>query len=136
MQQRMTSAHARAALDRVGRHTLGMCMCGAPEPAILQPRGTDPPPHRRDDLCAGTVGRGYFACGGICQACGPGEVRIAPAGTPHRIEDFGRDVSACGCFTVAGAVRRRSTGATLLKCMSLVARSRYTSQPPTRTVLT
>jgi mannose-6-phosphate isomerase-like protein (cupin superfamily) len=95
MQQRMTPATALAALDQARKASIAMFKYGALEVEIFQPSGIDTQtPHRRDELCVVISGKGYFVCGDQRQPFGPGELLFAPAGTPHRFEDFSRDFSA------------------------------------------
>ncbi|HUA81401.1 MAG TPA: cupin domain-containing protein [Dyella sp.] len=99
MQQRMTPANALAALDQAGKAALGMFKHGSLEVEIFQPSGIDrQTPHRRDELCVVISGRGYFVCGDVRQAFGPGELLFVPAGRPHHFEDFSQDFSAWVMF--------------------------------------
>jgi mannose-6-phosphate isomerase-like protein (cupin superfamily) len=66
---------------------------------IYAPRGTDPQqPHTRDEVYFVISGRGSFVMDGKRQAFGPGEVIYAPAGVPHRFEDFSEDFATWAIF--------------------------------------
>lgn len=60
---------------------------------IYAPRGTDPQqPHARDEVYVVASGEGSFVSGEARHRVGPGQFLFAPAGVPHRFEDFTDDL--------------------------------------------
>ena len=63
------------------------------------PIGTDPQePHRQDELYVVISGTGVFRYGAERVPFEPGTVLFAPAGAPHRFEDFSDDFSTWVIF--------------------------------------
>ena len=59
---------------------------------VYAPRGHDPQePHTRDELYVVIRGRGTFVRGGERRTFEPHDFLFAPAGLPHRFEDFTDD---------------------------------------------
>ena len=59
---------------------------------IYAPRGTDPQtPHQQDEVYIVAQGSGEFVCDTERVAFGPGDFLFAPAGVPHRFENFTDD---------------------------------------------
>ena len=59
---------------------------------LYAPRGHDPQtPHTRDEIYVVASGAGTFFDGDERRAFAPGDLLFAPAGTPHRFEDFTED---------------------------------------------
>jgi len=57
------------------------------------PRGMDPQqPHSQDELYVVVQGTGFFAHGDRRDRFGPDDVLFAPAGLPHRFEEFSDDL--------------------------------------------
>ena len=66
---------------------------------IYAPRGTDPQqPHTRDEAYIVIQGQGDFVCDETRQPFGPGDFLFAPAGVPHRFEDFSEDFAVWVLF--------------------------------------
>jgi mannose-6-phosphate isomerase-like protein (cupin superfamily) len=60
---------------------------------VYAPRGTDPQqPHSQDELYVVAQGTGFFAHGDRRDRFGPEDVLFAPAGLPHRFEEFSDDL--------------------------------------------
>ena len=60
---------------------------------VYAPRGTDPQkPHTRDEAYVVVSGSGTFVHGERRDPFGPGDFLFAPAGLPHRFEDFTDDL--------------------------------------------
>jgi len=60
---------------------------------LYAPRGTDPQqPHMQDELYVVAQGMGFFVHGDRRDRFGPNDVLFAPAGLPHRFEEFSDDV--------------------------------------------
>jgi len=63
------------------------------EVEIYAPRGVDPQkPHRRDELYVVVSGSGFFRLEENRERFGPGDLLLAPAGAPHRFEEFSDDL--------------------------------------------
>ncbi|MFQ5971207.1 MAG: cupin domain-containing protein [Alphaproteobacteria bacterium] len=61
---------------------------------LYEPHGHDPQtPHDRDEVYVVVEGAGEFAMGGERVPFGPGDLLFAPAGLPHRFENFGSSVT-------------------------------------------
>lgn len=66
---------------------------------IYAPRGTDPQqPHTRDEGYVVTRGQGWFWIDGRRERFGPGDFIFAPAGIPHRFEEFSDDLAVWVIF--------------------------------------
>lgn len=60
---------------------------------LYAPRGVDvQTPHSRDEAYIVIGGRGTFVCGEERKAFEPNDFLFAPAGLPHRFEDFSDDL--------------------------------------------
>jgi mannose-6-phosphate isomerase-like protein (cupin superfamily) len=60
---------------------------------MYAPRGSDPQkPHSQDELYVVARGTGFFVHGDRREPFGPHDVLFAPAGLPHRFEDFSEDL--------------------------------------------
>ena len=98
--QILTAAEAReriAALGAVRFQTL--FEHGTLSVEIYAPRGTDPQtPHSRDELYVVLQGRGLFFDGADRHPVGPGDFLFAPAGQPHRFDDFSDDFAVWVLF--------------------------------------
>lgn len=58
---------------------------------LYAPEGSDPQqPHDRDELYIVASGTGEYVAGGSRHQVGPGDLLFAPAGAPHRFENFSR----------------------------------------------
>ena len=63
------------------------------------PRGTDPQqPHSQDELYVVARGTGVFVHGDRRDRFGPLDVLFAPAGLPHRFEEFSDDLKVWVMF--------------------------------------
>jgi mannose-6-phosphate isomerase-like protein (cupin superfamily) len=61
---------------------------------LYAPRGTDPQqPHTRDEVYVVAQGRGLFFDGDQRRPFEPGAFLFAPAGRPHRFEEFSDDLA-------------------------------------------
>ncbi|HEX8253757.1 MAG TPA: cupin domain-containing protein [Thermoanaerobaculia bacterium] len=66
---------------------------------LYAPRGTDPQqPHTRDEAYVVVSGSGTFVHGDRRNAFRPGDLLFAPAGLPHRFEDFTDDFAVWVLF--------------------------------------
>lgn len=66
---------------------------------IYAPQGTDPQqPHTRDEGYVVTRGQGWFWIDGRRERFGPGDFIFAPAGIPHRFEEFSDDLAVWVIF--------------------------------------
>ena len=66
---------------------------------IYAPRGHDPQtPHAQDEIYVVVRGRGRFVVADTAAAFGPGDALFAPAGVPHRFEDFTDDLAVWVVF--------------------------------------
>jgi mannose-6-phosphate isomerase-like protein (cupin superfamily) len=66
---------------------------------LYAPRGTDPQkPHTRDEAYVVVSGSGTFVHGDHRDPFGPGDFLFAPAGLPHRFEDFTDDLAVWVLF--------------------------------------
>ena len=66
---------------------------------LYAPRGQDPQtPHRQDEAYVVATGRGTFWDGENRRPFEPGTFLFAPAGRPHRFEDFSDDFSVWVIF--------------------------------------
>lgn len=62
---------------------------GSLQVEIYAPQGHDPQtPHDRDEIYVVIAGRGVFVVGGERCAFQAGDFLFAPAGVPHRFDDF------------------------------------------------
>jgi len=60
---------------------------------VYAPRGSDPQqPHTRDEAYVVVSGRGTFVHGDECTPFTPNDFLFAPAGLPHRFENFTDDL--------------------------------------------
>ena len=61
---------------------------------VYAPRGVDDQrPHTRDELYVVARGKGVFVHGDRRDPFGPNDMLFAPAGLPHRFEDFTDDLT-------------------------------------------
>jgi mannose-6-phosphate isomerase-like protein (cupin superfamily) len=66
---------------------------------VYAPRGTDiQQPHSRDEGYVVVKGQGWFWMDGSRERFGPGDFIFAPAGVPHRFEDFSDDLAVWVIF--------------------------------------
>ncbi|MFP5246491.1 MAG: cupin domain-containing protein [Thermoanaerobaculia bacterium] len=66
---------------------------------LYAPRGTDPQqPHTRDEVYVVVSGSGTFVHGEHRDAFQPGDFLFAPAGLPHRFENFTDDLAVWVLF--------------------------------------
>ena len=66
---------------------------------VYAPRGVDPQtPHTRDEAYVVLRGTGTFLQGERREPFGPGDFMLAPAGVPHRFEDFSEDFATWVLF--------------------------------------
>jgi len=66
---------------------------------VYAPRGNDPQqPHSQDELYVVARGSGFFVHGDRRDRFGPDDVLFAPAGLPHRFEDFTDDLAVWVMF--------------------------------------
>ena len=90
----LTPATALAALanEPKGLPFVTLFSHGSLDIEIYRPLGVDQQtPHARDEIYVVIAGRGEFACAGQRQTFEVGEVLFAPAGVPHRFENFSDD---------------------------------------------
>jgi mannose-6-phosphate isomerase-like protein (cupin superfamily) len=92
-QARLTPANGLAALARAGgKEFVLLFEHGTLQVEFYRPRQIDrQQPHRRDEIYVVVAGSGTFVRGDTRQPFQPGEVLFAPAGAPHRFEDFTAD---------------------------------------------
>lgn len=66
---------------------------GSLEVELYAPRGHDPQsPHLRDEVYVVVSGQGEYVSDAGRARVGPGDVLFAPAGVPHRFENFSDDL--------------------------------------------
>lgn len=66
---------------------------------IYAPEGSDrQQPHTRDEAYIVIHGQGEFVCDERRHSFGPGDFLFAPAGVPHRFEDFSEDFAVWVLF--------------------------------------
>lgn len=66
---------------------------------VYAPRERDPQqPHTRDEIYVVARGSGEYVCDGERNACGPNDFLFAPAGVPHRFENFTDDFAVWVMF--------------------------------------
>lgn len=101
MTDRITPQSAAARVARAGgQRWVTIFKRGNLELEYYAPVKTDPQqPHTRDEVYFVISGRGHFVMDGRRQEFGPGEVIFAPAGVPHRFEDFSDDFATWAIFS-------------------------------------
>ncbi len=101
MTERITPESAlRKLAEAGGQRYVTIFKHGLLELEYYKPVGQDPQqPHTRDEVYFVISGTGWFAQGNGRQRFGPGEVLYAPAGSPHRFEDFSEDFSTWAIFS-------------------------------------
>lgn len=90
MTERLTVANGLEKLARSeGRESITLFLHGSLQVELYKPDKVDrQKPHSRDEIYVIARGTGFFVKEGVRQPAEPGEVLFAPAGTPHRFEDF------------------------------------------------
>jgi mannose-6-phosphate isomerase-like protein (cupin superfamily) len=92
MVPRLTPEAALAELAASGQDYLVLFRHGTLEVGIYKPVQVDrQSPHTRDELYVVVSGSGAFVLDGDRRPFVPGDVLFAPAGAPHRFEDFADD---------------------------------------------
>lgn len=87
--KRLQISTALAALDDSGREFVELFRHGSLTVEIDRPNQRDrQQPHSRDELYAVIASTGAFVKAGERTPFAPGEILFAPAGVPHRFEDF------------------------------------------------
>ena len=82
-----------------GARWVGVFEHGTLAVEIYAPRGVDPQqPHTRDEVYVVAQGTGLFVSGDDRVPFGPGDFLFAPAGVPHRFEDFTDDFAVWVLF--------------------------------------
>ncbi len=82
-----------------GRRFVTMFEHGTLALELYAPRGSDlQTPHTRDELYVVVAGRGTFVCDGVRTPFVTGDALFAPAGSPHRFEDFTDDLAVWVMF--------------------------------------
>lgn len=88
----MTPEKALYQLQATGREFTTLFRHGSLEVEIYKPVGVDKQkPHSRDEIYVVISGNGLFVKGDSREPFGPGEFLFAPAGVPHRFENFTED---------------------------------------------
>jgi mannose-6-phosphate isomerase-like protein (cupin superfamily) len=103
MKERITPQMAAARVQQAGgQRWVTLFKHGNLELEYYAPLKTDAQqPHTRDEVYFVISGRGSFVMDGRRQEFGPGEVIYAPAGAPHRFEDFSDDFATWAIFSGA-----------------------------------
>ncbi len=93
MTERLTVANGLEKLTRsAGRESITLFLHGSLQVELYKPDRVDrQKPHSRDEIYVIAAGTGFFFRDGARQPVEPGEVLFAPAGTPHRFEEFSAD---------------------------------------------
>lgn len=101
MRDRITPQAALRRLAQAGgQRYVTLFKHGPLELEYYQPLRQDPQqPHTRDEVYFVISGSGWFVMDGERQPFAAGEVIYAPAGTPHRFEDFSEDFAAWAIFS-------------------------------------
>ena len=99
MSERLTITNADRALKATDKEFVQLFRHGTLEVEWYRPKNVDrQKPHSRDEVYLIAAGSGFFVCGENRQAFEAGEVLFAPAGVPHRFEDFTDDFAVWVMF--------------------------------------
>lgn len=99
MEWRFTVAEAAAAPIPEGARSAPIFRHGSMTLRFYAPKGVDrQTPHDQDELYIVATGRGWFLVDGVRHPCGVGDALFAPAGAPHRFEDFSDDFATWVVF--------------------------------------
>jgi mannose-6-phosphate isomerase-like protein (cupin superfamily) len=92
MSTRLTTTKALSQLAASGKEFVALFGHGSLEVEIYKPDKVDrQKPHTRDEIYVVIAGWGFFVSGPERKPFEPGEVLFAPAGMPHRFEEFTED---------------------------------------------
>jgi mannose-6-phosphate isomerase-like protein (cupin superfamily) len=93
------AAAAALAPNEAGRLSARIFGHGTLEVRWYAPKGEDRQvPHTRDEAYVVVSGSGWYRCGGERARFAPGDLLFAPAGAPHRFEEFTEDFATWVIF--------------------------------------